>query len=357
LDKIKTIPQDAAKASPAENGTPSAPKDDVSDEESETLDQKLAASRNRIGVTSCLFCSQSFPSIDASLTHMSQSHGFFIPDADFLVDLPGLITYLGEKIAVHNICIYCNERGREFRSLDAVRKHMVDKSHCKIAYDSEREKLEVSDFYDFSSSYPDVMKGIRVRKVKEGKKAKETEGADEGWEDEDGDSVEVDDVIEEEVEDGAEATSSSEEEESDEEDIPPNEITYGDTPYELVLPSGARIGHRSLKRYYAQSFHPLPPTASSDPKSGQALVRQLLADKNSALVPRRGGFGAFGSGTEVVKARNRGEAKEAGRHIREFRDQQKREQHKTQVGFRHNHQKHYRDPLLQVCLAALFLCG
>jgi hypothetical protein len=78
------------------------------------------------------------------------------------------------------------------------------------------------------------------------------------------------------------------------------------------------------------------------------LVRKLIGDKNSALVPVKGGYGAFGGGTMTVKARNKGEAKEAGRHIREFRDQQRREQFKTKVGFIHNHQKHFRDPLLQV---------
>jgi len=129
------------------------------------------------------------------------------------------------------------------------------------------------------------------------------------------------------------------------ESIPDNQITYGDTEYELVLPSGARIGHRSMKRYYAQSFRPTQ-VRDEDRNSGIALVRRLLADKNSALVPRKA-FGAYGQGTEVVKARNRGEAREAGRHIREFRDQKRREDFKTRVGFIHNSQKHYRDPLLQ----------
>jgi len=102
-----------------------------------------------------------------------------------------------------------------------------------------------------------------------------------------------------------------------------------------------------MRRYYAQSFPGTPRGSKEDPNSGAALVRRLLADKNSALVPRKGGFGAFGSGTDVVKARNRGEAREAGRHVREFRDQKRREDFKTKVGFIANSQKHFRDPLLQ----------
>ena len=123
-----------------------------------------------------------------------------------------------------------------------------------------------------------------------------------------------------------------------------------DTMYELVLPSGARIGHRSLRRYYAQSFRYRPQSSPEDTNSGAALVRRLIADKNSALVPTKGGFGAYGGGTDVVKARNVGEAREAGRHVREFRDQKRREDFKTKVAFIHNSQKHFRDPLLQVCL-------
>ena len=107
-----------------------------------------------------------------------------------------------------------------------------------------------------------------------------------------------------------------------------------------------------MQRYYQQSFPRSTLVAQNgdeDPKSGAALVRKLLADKNSALVPRKGGFGAYGSGTDVVKARNRGEAREAGRHVREFRDQKRREDFKTKVAYISNNQKHYRDPLLQVC--------
>lgn len=308
------------------------------DEINQTIDEKIAAARSRISSTQCLFCPETYLSLADNLTHMSTLHSFFIPDADYLIDLPGLINYLGEKIAVGNVCIFCNGRGREFRTLYAVRKHMLDKSHCKIAYDSENEKLEISDFYDFSSSYPDADKKI-IKTVSQAKKDGE-EGAD-GWEDiEDDDRNTPDEILDEVVSNEEES-----EEESDLDSLPDNRITYGDSHLELVLPSGARIGHRSMRRYYAQS---LPRVNKSEhPNSGAALVRQLLADKNSALVPSRGGFGAFGRGTDVVKARNKGEAREAGRHVREFRDQKRREDFKTRVGFIGNYQKHYRDPLLQ----------
>ncbi|KAH7888778.1 C2H2 type zinc-finger-domain-containing protein [Phlebopus sp. FC_14] len=319
------------------------PQDPSDDDVEKTIDAKIAAARSKISPSSCLFCTHSDSSLENNLYHMSSTHSFFIPDADYLVDLPGLITYLGEKIVVGNVCIFCNGKGRELKTLEAVRKHMVDRSHCKIAYDTENDRLEVSDFYDFTSSYPS--------KINE--KAKKISIADdEGWEDVE-DSVDDVDGVDEVIQ-GASGT------ESDGlESLPDNRITYGDTGYELVLPSGARIGHRSMKRYYAQSFYGIR-GKEEDPNSGAAVVRRLLADKNSALVPRKGGFGAHGQGTEVVRARNKGEAREAGRHIREFRDQRRRQEFKTKVGFIHNNQKHFRDPLLQVLdyqwKFKLFLC-
>jgi pre-60S factor REI1 len=309
--------------------------DDISDDDiDQTIDEKIAAARSRLSPAHCLFCTQDYGSLEENLTHMSTAHSFFIPDAEYLIDISGLISYLGEKIAVGNVCIYCNDKGREFRTLEAVRKHMADKSHCKIAYDSENDRLEISDFYDFTTSYPDAQLKNKANPKQAGDSPREE------WEDVENDDGEVvDEVIEEVVSD------EELEEVSDSDSLPDNQITYGDSHLELVLPSGARIGHRSMRRYFAQSFPVTPRSGKTeDPNSGAALVRRLLADKNAALVPRRGGFGAFGSGTEVVKARNRGEAREAGRHVQEFRDQKKREDFKTKIGFIHNSQKHFRDP-------------
>ena len=318
----------------------------------ESIEDRIASLRSRISPLQCLFCSvPAFKSIDGNVSHMAAAHSFFIPDLEYLTDLSGLLSFLGERIAVDNTCIFCLRKSREFRTLDAVRKHMVDKSHCKIAYDTESERLAVSDFYDFSSSYPSLpgenkgsSKRRRVKVV-----VPDAGLVDDGsWEDvdSDGEDGEFDEVVEESV---SEPEGSDDEEDGSDDESRGPQITYGDTVYELVLPSGARIGHRSLRRYYKQSFaNPLPGRVE-DPNSGVGLVRKLIGDKeNSTLVPVKGGYGAYGNGTMTVKARNRGEAKEAGRHIREFRDQKRREQFKTKVGFIHNHQKHFRDPLLQV---------
>jgi len=346
---------------PAEPSPQPAPKERQPEGEEETsgpksIEDRIASLRSRISPLQCLFCSESvFKSIDENVSHMASAHSFFIPDLEYLTDLSGLLSFLGERIAVDNTCIFCLKKSREFRTLDAARKHMLDKGHCKIAYDTESEKLAVSDFYDFSSSYPslpgekkDSSKRRRVKVVIPD--AELVEG--DGWEDidDDGEDDEFSKAVEESV---TEPKDSGDEEDVSDDEAGGPQITYGDTVYELVLPSGARIGHRSLRRYYKQSFaNPLPGRVE-DPNSGVGLVRKLIGDKeNSTLVPVKGGYGAFGNGTMTVKARNRGEAKEAGRHIREFRDQKRREQFKTKVGFVHNHQKHFRDPLLQVCVSS-----
>jgi pre-60S factor REI1 len=48
-----------------------------------------------LGVEQCLFCTHSSESLEANVAHMTSSHSFFIPDIEYLVDLDGLISYLG----------------------------------------------------------------------------------------------------------------------------------------------------------------------------------------------------------------------------------------------------------------------
>lgn len=88
------------------------------------IDEKIKAAP-RLEETDCLFCTHKSESFEDNMTHMTTTHSLFIPDIEFLVDLRGLIRYLGEKITVGNVCIFCNGKGRGMRSVDAVRKHMV----------------------------------------------------------------------------------------------------------------------------------------------------------------------------------------------------------------------------------------
>jgi pre-60S factor REI1 len=280
--------------------------EDATEEEIQAaIDAKVATTKRIDPETSCLFCSNtSFTSLDESLDHMTRQHGFFVPEQTYLVDRTGLLKYLADKICIGNMCLYCNGRGRGFLSGEAARKHMIDKSHCKVAYETEEDRLELSDFYDFTSSYPDAQ-----------------------WEDlSDEDGEGMDDIVEEG--------------ETDDDDLPDdsNQVRYGDNEFELVLPSGVRLGHRSLRRYYNQSLRP----TGSAYTSGSQVAHRL-----NASAEKKDELAVQGRGGNVVRARNRGEAREAKKHISTYRDSNKREQYKTQIGYRNNSQKHFRDPLLQ----------
>ncbi|XP_037385892.1 cytoplasmic 60S subunit biogenesis factor ZNF622 [Talpa occidentalis] len=172
-------------------------------ETAEAEEQGQGPPLGAIPITDCLFCSHHSSSLVKNVAHMTKVHSFFIPDIEYLSDLKGLIKYLGEKVGVGNICLWCNEKGKSFYSTEAVQAHMNDKSHCKLFTDGDAA-LEFADFYDFRSSYPDH---------KEGEDPDETEEL------------------------------SSE-----------KPLEYDDETMELILPSGARVGHRSLMRYYKQRF-------------------------------------------------------------------------------------------------------
>ena len=142
---------------------------------------------------------------------MAKEHSFFIPDIDKLVDVKGLIRYLGDKISIANVCIFCNGKGKALHTTEAVKAHMISKGHCKIPYeDGDEEELE--EFYDF----------------------------DQGWEDEQ-------DV------------------EEDEEQVGQVHLTEDET--QLVLPSGIKVGHRSFNRYWKQNIKPttIIPGSRNDP--------------------------------------------------------------------------------------------
>ncbi|XP_057515740.1 cytoplasmic 60S subunit biogenesis factor REI1 homolog 1 [Amaranthus tricolor] len=105
--------------------------------------------------TCCIMCDAENGSLESCMVHMHKKHGFFIPDIEYLKDPKGLLTYLGIKVKRDFLCLYCNERCHPFSSLEAVRKHMEAKSHCKVRYGdgNDDEEVELEEFYDYSSSY------------------------------------------------------------------------------------------------------------------------------------------------------------------------------------------------------------
>lgn len=135
--------------------------DDEDDDDFEDIEEEEVDSdewdkipENPLTERDCLFCSHTSEDLVENLKHMSVAHSFFIPDTEYCTDIEGLLYYLGEKVANYFICLWCNDRGKTFYSLDAVRKHMVDKGHCQMLHEG-MALAEYAEYYDYSSSYPD----------------------------------------------------------------------------------------------------------------------------------------------------------------------------------------------------------
>lgn len=96
----------------------------------------------------CLFCDKKSASLKSSLKHMNLAHGFFIPEERYVIDLEGLMEYLGFKVGVGSTCLWCN---KEFSTTHGARLHMIYKDHCKIYYNQENAVGEFKEFYDYST--------------------------------------------------------------------------------------------------------------------------------------------------------------------------------------------------------------
>ena len=180
-----------------ENTPPAIPPAEEEEEEEEEDDDDMEVEEvdsdewedDPIEIMDCLFCSHHSSNLEKNLSHMTVSHSFFLPDPEFISDLEGLMCYLGAKVGQGHMCLWCDDRGKKFSSVADVQRHMLDKGHCKLLHQGH-SLLEYEEWYDYSTSYP-------------------------------------------------------------EQDNPEGEVdltVLDDTGYELVLPSGTRVGHRSLLR-------------------------------------------------------------------------------------------------------------
>ncbi len=98
----------------------------------------------------CLFCNFESASMDSNLTHMSHAHSFFIPDAEYLIDMESLLSYLFAVVAVFHECLFC---GSSKTTKFGVQDHMRGKGHCKV--DFEDDEHDLKQFYDFSGDEDD----------------------------------------------------------------------------------------------------------------------------------------------------------------------------------------------------------
>lgn len=266
------------------NDTQSVQEDDIDIALKDRLKRNKAIPSNV-----CFMTDKSFANSEENAEHMLKNFGMFIPEKEYLVDLDGLMGYLGEKVGLGNMCLYCNY---EARSLEAIRAHMDAKRHVKIPYDTLDEKLEISDYYDFTSSYSKV-----------------TQGNDEEWEDLSGEENEND--------------NGEDDDDDDDDDIPEDYYAPMVTETGLELAMGnLRAGHRSLARYYRQNLH--SNTLSEDQGTLIAADRRI----NNLIKTK-----------DPIRDKLQ---KQAFKDINRKKTQERRREGKTI-----NHQAHFRDQLLQ----------
>lgn len=231
----------------------------------------------------CLFCNYESPTTPLNILHMERIHGMFIPEKPYLVDSDGLLASLQKRVFEYHECLAC---GKPKANTFAVQTHMRDKGHCLIPYTTEDEQLEIGEFYDFRSTYSDDESDSEDESMDEDKKP--TAGAKLG-------AKRTAKENGEENEDGWETDSSASSLDSDDLHAVPAEQHYHQyerldkhphhsrndsrahhqrdgwhahnhkrahavyyDEYELHLPSGRSVGHRSLNRYYRQNLHSHP---------------------------------------------------------------------------------------------------
>ena len=332
----------------------------------------------------CLFCNYDSPTFKLSIMHMTKYHGMFIPEQNYLVNLEGLVAWLYGKIFDAHECLYCHKLKV---SAEGVQTHMRDKGHCMIAFESEGDMIDVGQFYDFSSTYSDHEDsdedmddfteehdgGVKVDQRKVLKTVISDANGDQempdgeenanGWET---------DTSESSV-DTAELTAVPIDHKHAYEKLPmhrhhshsdprPHRAIDGfhshahshhaafHSDYELHLPSGRTVGHRSLARFYRQNLrdHPTPTERYEqrlleDGASSNGDVQMVESNQRGRQMITRanGGEGMLG----VTDAKKREVQAVEKRDTK--RAQRAEKQYQWGVDKRGNSQKHFRDPLLQ----------
>lgn len=240
----------------------------------------------------CLFCNFDSQTLDDNVEHMFKVHGLFIPNQEDLEDAEGLLCYLFTVISDFRECLYC---GKTKETVEGIRSHMVDKGHCKLAFDEELDQ-----FYDFENGSDD---GAEEQMIGEAKEHVETERTS-----------------------------------------PPHEHDFHpDTDNELHLPSGRILGHRSLSRYYRQNLHSYPTAAERGASRAVTAAEAANSDNpmpdhpGCQLAPRsRGEWGMIGV-SEFEKRVLRGTEQKALKQ-----EARAKNQHEWRVNKESNHQEHYR---------------
>ncbi|KAF3761406.1 hypothetical protein M406DRAFT_294973 [Cryphonectria parasitica EP155] len=352
---------------------------------------KTSGGPPNLSLKSCLFCNLESSDVPSNIAHMERSHGMFIPEKQYLVDVEGLLGSLQQRVQEFNECLYC---GKVKSNGFAVQTHMRDTGHCKIPYTTEEEQLEIGEFYDFRSTYSDGdeemdsddesvtnggarLGGKRATTVTNEDGEEVEEAGDEGWEtDSSASSLDSADLTAvpaenhyhqyERLEKHPHHSRSDSRPHRQKDGFhshshkPTRAVFYDD--YELHLPSGKSVGHRSLNKYYRQNLrdYPTPEERAQrqlaiengedtdamdvdgeEGSSQQIVHRGRQRDQNRQLVSRaEGGIGMLG-----VSDKKKKEVKKAELRSRKVEHAaQKRMEWSLNKGA--NHQKYYNYQIL-----------
>ncbi|KAM9879991.1 zinc finger protein Yan [Verticillium dahliae] len=324
---------------------------------------------------SCIFCNYDSPTVPLNAHHMERFHNMFIPEKQYLVDLEGLLQHLLERVHEGHQCLYCfKTKNTAF----AVQTHMRDKGHCKVPFDTEETQLDIGDFYDFRSTYSDdeesdeeeeeeVQKGGAKLGARREAKHKDEDGKDvgegDGWEtDSSASSLDSEDLTAMPAErhdhqyerldkhpHHSNATSRAHRQADgwhSHAHKHNHAVFYDD--YEMHLPNGKSVGHRSMARYYKQNLtnYPTPEeraerlaleeaASSDDTETEGNSDRRLAPTRNGRALARRDAAGMVGLSGEKKRAIR--DSEERGRKSGELRE--KRNDYK--YGVKNNNQKTY----------------
>lgn len=265
-----------------------------------------------------------------------------------------------------------------------------------IGFETDEELVEIGEFYDFRSSYPDADKFREMEEDMDSDDSTSTAGGgvklgasrktvtrneddavisggeeDEGWEtDSTVSSVPTDEITAVPIDRSHRLKQLNKSKHHAHGDPRPHKSADGfhshahATPvavyhddYELHLPTGRTAGHRSLNKYYRQNLRNYPGVAERMEAAQRRAIAGAEASDEDGDVDMENGDRGRGRQQLITRA-NGGlgmigvsDAKKAEVRAVEKRDQ-KREQrarNKYQAGNerRNNFQKHFRDPLLQ----------
>ena len=266
--------------------------DDEEEEEEEGNEEEKGEEVVTASASACdsLFDAKKFEDVSTALNYMRETYSFFLPEVQYLVDAEKCVFYLSEKVKVHRVCLYCN---RQFRSFRACQQHMIDKSHCKVAYDDDEDLAELADFYDFSASYDDYadMDDDELGLTKD------DDDDDDDWVDVDSEEEEEEGFSEEEERGKIFESKSSTKKSSP-------RVTVLDSGELLIRKDGKEkvVGVRWLKRYYKQNFRLDDDRAATTAVRGEQTTRLVALYEDAGLaLKREENFFARGLALQVNK--------------------------------------------------------